>query len=162
MPGCRHFPGHGPFYRDQRHVVWWWSFVDWCVTPGWEASSIQVGAASTDCTVLVQPVPENRTSSNSTQVTLGKPVKAILPLALTPLDEPYLLIGSDDTLYCYDLSTIAEPEELGKVDAHWHNIMAIRLWMKKEELDLGRSRLTPFLITASLDGTIRRWPLAGP
>ncbi|KAG5645892.1 hypothetical protein DXG03_005039 [Asterophora parasitica] len=87
-------------------------------------------------------------------------VRSILPLALTELAEPYLITGAGDYLRVYDLSTPEEPELLRDLDAHWHDITAIRLW-KRSSLGLdGQTRIEPWVISTSLDGTIRRWRLS--
>ncbi|KAF9239668.1 WD40-repeat-containing domain protein [Melanogaster broomeanus] len=68
------------------------------------------------------------------------PVRAVLPLALTPLAEPYVATAYGDVIRLYDVSTMSEPEILGEVDAHWHD-----------------TRIEPWIISTSLDGTIRKW-----
>jgi len=87
-------------------------------------------------------------------------VRAILPLNLTSLSEPYLLTAAGDVLRIYDISTLDEPEYIGEVDAHWHDIIAIRLWMRKFVGADGKARIEPWVITTSLDRTIRKWKLA--
>ena len=88
-------------------------------------------------------------------------VRAILPLNLTNLVEPYLLTAAGDVLRIYDISTLDEPEYIGEVDAHWHDITAIRLWLRKFVGDDGKARVEPWIITTSLDRTIRKWKLTG-
>ena len=88
-------------------------------------------------------------------------VRAILPLNLTNLSEPYLLTAAGDVLRVYDISTLDEPEYIGEVDAHWHDITAIRLWMRKFVGDDGKARVEPWIITISLDRTVRKWKLTG-
>lgn len=88
-------------------------------------------------------------------------VRAILPLNLTNLSEPYLLTAAGDVLRVYDVSTLDEPEYIGEIDAHSHDITAIRLWMRKFVGDDGKARAEPWIITASLDRTIRKWRLTG-
>jgi len=86
-------------------------------------------------------------------------VRAILPLNLTNLSEPYLLTAAGDVLRIYDISTLDEPEYIGEVDAHWHDITAVRLWIRKVVGDDGKARVEPWIITTSLDRTIRKWKL---
>ncbi|KAG1774298.1 WD40-repeat-containing domain protein [Suillus placidus] len=85
------------------------------------------------------------------------PVRAILPLALSDLEEPYIVTGYGDVIRLYDASTPSEPEVLGEIDAHWHDVTALRLWVQKSRMDDGRTRIELWIISTSLDGTIRRW-----
>ncbi|KAI0374744.1 WD40 repeat-like protein [Pilatotrama ljubarskyi] len=89
-------------------------------------------------------------------------VKALLPLSLTPLAEPYLLTGAGDVIRAFDVSSPEEPELLAEVDAHWHDVTALRLWMRRSavEGEKGRVMVEPWIVSASLDGTIRRWRLS--
>jgi len=86
-------------------------------------------------------------------------VRAILPLNLTNLSEPYLVTAAGEVLRIYDVSILDEPEYIGEVDAHWHDITAIRLWMRNFAGDDGKARTEPWIITTSLDRTIRKWKL---
>lgn len=61
----------------------------------------------------------------------------------------------------YDVASPDEPEFIGQVDAHWHDVTAIRLWMRKFAGEDGKTRVEPWIISTSLDGTIRRWRLSG-
>ena len=88
-------------------------------------------------------------------------VRAILPLNLTDLSEPYLLTAAGEVLRVYDVSTLDEPEFIGEVDAHWHDITAVQLWMRKFVGDDGKAYVEPWVITTSLDKTIRKWKLTG-
>ncbi|KAG2115173.1 WD40-repeat-containing domain protein [Suillus discolor] len=115
-------------------------------------------AASSDETVQV--VPYQSESSDQKPIpplTHPLPVRAILPLALSDLEEPYIVTGYGDVIRLYDVSTPSEPEVLGEIDAHWHDVTALRLWVQKSRTDDGRTRIEPWIISASLDGTIRRW-----
>jgi hypothetical protein len=82
---------------------------------------------------------------------------------LTPLTEPYLLTGAGDIIRVYDVSSLDEPELIGQVDAHWHDVTALRLWARRTfgDCEDGRARVEPWVISASLDGTIRKWRLSG-
>ena len=88
-------------------------------------------------------------------------VRAILPLNLSSLSEPYLLTAAGEVLRIYNISVLDEPEYIGEVDAHWHDITAVRVWMRKFVGDGGKARVEPWIITTSLDRTIRKWKLAG-
>lgn len=118
--------------------------------------------ASADETVQV--VPDKGYLSSATKmpppITHPLAVRAILPLLLTDLAEPYLLTGAGDVIRIYDVSS-DEPELIGEVDAHWHDVTAIRLWIRKTVGKDGKTRVEPWIISASLDGTIRRWRLSG-
>ena len=63
----------------------------------------------------------------------------------------------------YDVSTPEEPELIREVDAHWHDVTALRLWMRTTPVEEGQGKLQvePWIISASLDGTIRKWRLGG-
>lgn len=88
-------------------------------------------------------------------------MRAILPLALSDFEEPYIVTAYGDVVRLYDVSTPSEPEVLGEIDAHWHDVTALRLWVSKTRTDDGRTRVEPWIISASLDGTIRRWRFSG-
>jgi len=126
-------------------------------------ASGQLWTASSDDTVCITAYPPPAASK------LVKPippvahptaVKALLPLGLTPLAEPYVLTGSGDVIRTYDVSTPEEPELLGEVDAHWHDVTALRLWMRRSVGEDGKTRVEPWVVSASLDGTIRKWRLS--
>ena len=125
------------------------------------AANGQLWTASTDETVQV--VPE---ISNPTTDKLPKPftypvgARAVLSLSLTGLSEPYLVTGAGDVIRTYDISNLEEPDLLGEVDAHWHDVTSIRLWLRKVTSP-GGFRIEPWVVTASLDGTLRRWKLSG-
>jgi len=89
------------------------------------------------------------------------PVRAVLPFSLTPLAEPYVVTAYGDVIRLYDLSTISEPEILGEIDAHWHDVTAVRLWMRTSKNEAGQTRIEPWIISISLDGTIRKWRYSG-
>jgi len=88
-------------------------------------------------------------------------VRAILPLVLSDFEEPYVVTAYGDVIRLCDVSTPSEPEVLGEIDAHWHDVTALRLWVCKSRTDDGRTRIEPWIISASLDGTIRRWRFSG-
>jgi hypothetical protein len=87
-------------------------------------------------------------------------VRAILPLGLTDLGEPYLLTVAGDTLHVYDISTLDEPELLSSTDVHWHDVTAVKLWYRKIDKE-GVTHAEPWIVTTSLDQTIRKWRLTG-
>jgi hypothetical protein len=127
--------------------------------------SLKASADETVQMVLDKSMPMDVCSSPLTKPfkSLIHPVavRAILPLNLTNLSEPYLLTAAGDALRIYDISTLDEPEYIGEVDAHWHDIIAVRLWMRKFVGADGKACIEPWIITTSLDRTIRKWKLTG-
>ncbi|CAL1704299.1 unnamed protein product [Somion occarium] len=123
----------------------------------------QLWTASSDDTVQIIDHPTQASSSSKPIPPITHPtaVKAILPISLTPLAEPYLLTGSGDVIRVYDVSSPREPELLNTVDAHWHDVTALRLWMRRTAVEgqLGKVMVEPWVISTSLDGTIRKWKL---
>jgi WD40 repeat protein len=118
--------------------------------------------ASADDTVQIRSYPTPPPGSRDPP-TLTHPVavRCLLPLALTDLSEPYVITGAGDVIRTYDLSSPTEPELLGVVDAHWHDITGIALWVRKTSGEDGKMRAEPWIVSASLDGTIRKWRLSG-
>jgi WD40 repeat protein len=88
-------------------------------------------------------------------------IRSVLPLSLTDLAEPYIITGAGDIIRIYDVSTLEEPDLIGQVDAHWHDVTALRLWVRKTVGDDDKTRVEPWIISTSLDGTIRKWKLQG-
>ena len=121
--------------------------------------------ASADETVQVSLDPDVQKAEPKIKlpppITHPKQVRCILPVALTDVGEPYLITGSEDTIRVYDLSTFDEPELIREVDAHWHDILTLRLWMRRSVGDDGYTRVEPLVVSSSLDGTIRKWRLLG-
>ncbi|KAH8108141.1 WD40 repeat-like protein [Cristinia sonorae] len=123
----------------------------------------QLWTASFDETAQVvyhPPIPAKPGTKPPPPLTHPKAVKAILPLNVTPLAEPYLLTGSGDIIRAYDMSSPEEPDLLGETDAHWHDVTALRLWMRKTKTHDGKTLVEPWVISTSLDRTIRKWRLA--
>lgn len=89
---------------------------------------------------------------------LRKPAKAILPLGLTPVNEPLLVVGAGEDLVSFDTSEIDEPDHKATIEAHWHDVSALRLWVKRANTSSG---FEPIVVSASLDGTVRKWTLKG-
>ncbi len=112
--------------------------------------------ASADETVQIKP-----TDQPPYLITHPTTVRCILPLSTTDLAEPYVLTGAGDMIRVYDVSSPQEPELISEMDAHWHDVTALRLWVRKFAGDDGRQRVEPWIISASLDGTIRKWRLTG-
>ena len=122
--------------------------------------------ASADETIQVYddpPVERPQGSKPPAPIAHSTAVRSLLPLSLTPPSEPYLLTASVDTIRVYDVSSPDTPELLGEVDAHWHDVTALRLWMRKTpvEGEEGKVKVEPWIVSASLDGTLRKWRLLG-
>jgi hypothetical protein len=123
-----------------------------------------VCSASADETVQVNFVSGAQTESLAKPpqpITHPKQVRCILPIGITDVAEPYLITGSGDIIRVYDLSTFDAPELVREMDAHWHDILALRLWFRKTIGGDGLTRVEPWVISTSLDRTIRKWRLTG-
>ncbi|GLB35131.1 putative WD domain, G-beta repeat [Lyophyllum shimeji] len=122
----------------------------------------QLWTASADETVQVLYRDSTATPPRKPAAPICHPVavRSTLPLALTELAEPYLITGAGDMLRVYDVSTAEEPELVRELDAHWHDVTAIRLWKRETAGDDGRTRVEPWVVSTSLDGTIRKWRLS--
>ncbi|EJF65725.1 WD40 repeat-like protein [Dichomitus squalens] len=121
--------------------------------------------ASTDETVQIVPdptLPPTPGAKPIPPIQHATAVKAILPLPLTVLGEPYLLTGTGAVIRVYDISSLEEPELIAETDGHWHDVTALRLWIRKSEVEgqPGKVRVEPWIVSASLDGTLRRWRLS--
>ena len=80
-------------------------------------------------------------------------VKALLPLYIPSLDETYLLTASGDIIRSWDTSDLDDKvEQRNEVDGHWHEVTLLRAWITSPD---------PYILSASLDGTIRRWKVKG-
>lgn len=123
--------------------------------------------ASSDDTVQVLPDPSSSTPSETQLLKPAPPithpvaVRSVLPLLLTDLAEPYIITGAGDIIRVYDVSSPEDPELVGEVDAHWHDVTAIRLWVRKSVGVDGKTRIEPWIVSTSLDSTIRKWRLSG-
>ena len=73
--------------------------------------------------------------------------------------EPYLLAAYGDVIRAYDLSSgdPLDPDIVGEIDGHWFLVTALRVWLRKD----GNGRIEVWVISASLDGTIRKWRFTG-
>ncbi|KAL5529300.1 hypothetical protein ACEPAG_5285 [Sanghuangporus baumii] len=125
----------------------------------------QLWTASSDDTVLLTQRPPFVT----VQQTPSKPVppishpaavKALLPLSLTDLEESLLLTGAGDAIRLYDVSEPSSPELLSTTDAHWFDVVSLHLWFRRRTAEDGKLSIEPWIVSASLDQTIRRWKLA--
>jgi len=119
----------------------------------------QLWTASSDETVQILEQPQDPSSKPAPPITHPVAVRAILPLPLTDLAEPYIITGAGDIIRIYNVSNPDEPELIGEIDAHWHDVTALRIWVRKTTGDDGKTRVEPWIISASLDATIRKWRL---
>ncbi|KAF8590437.1 WD40 repeat-like protein [Ramaria rubella] len=124
-----------------------------------------VFSASNDESVIIQPSPLStptvKNPSKTHIVNVPSMAKSILPLALTILSEPYLITACGDVIrvYSYDTATSDDaPELLGEIDAHWHDVTALGLWIRVVETQ-GKKNTETWILSASLDATLRRWQL---
>ena len=118
-------------------------------------------SASSDETVQILEQPQDSSRKPSPPITHPVAVRSILPLSLTDLAEPYIVTGAGDVIRIYDISNPDEPELIGEVDGHWHDVTALRLWVRRTTGGDNKTRVEPWIISASLDGTIRKWRLQG-
>lgn len=157
------------FYGNQQL----WTGMVWLISFGGGVQMLIHTSASSDETIQIisHPVPTLEASGSPAQrkpippIVHPTAVNTLLSLSLSPLAEPYLLTGSGEVIRVYDISSPDEPELLSEVDSHWHDVTALRLWMRKSELtdEDGKKRaaIEPWIVSASLDGTIRKWRLQG-
>ena len=110
-----------------------------------------------------------------------KPVKALLPLAISLATAPhsphlrpstianhidatesYVLTAYGDVIRLYDLSSgeVSSPDVVGEVDGHWYDVTGLRAWLRSTEDGRG-TRVEVWIVSASLDGTIRKWRFSG-
>ncbi|KAH9484171.1 putative WD repeat-containing protein [Psilocybe cubensis] len=121
----------------------------------------QLWTASADDTVRVlSQDASDGTTKLSKPIMQPVAVRTILPISLTDLGEPYLITAAGDVLRTYDVSELDEPDLISEIDAHWHDITAVKLWMRKTIGEDGKTRIEPWILSTSLDKTIRRWKLS--
>ncbi|KAJ7702359.1 WD40-repeat-containing domain protein [Mycena rosella] len=122
----------------------------------------QLWTASADDTaqILADPTSLQPTVKPPVSITHPAAVRCILPLSVTDLAEPYLITGAGDVIRVYDVSSLEEPELVNEVDAHWHDVTALDLWVRPTVGADGKTRVEPWVVSTSLDGTIRKWRLA--
>ena len=113
--------------------------------------------ASADETVKILPyLPERQSGENKRSI---KPiqhptgVKALLPLWILSLDETYLFTASGDIIRSWDTSDLDdEVQQINVIDGHWHDVTLLKAWDAPSDI---------YILSASLDGTIRRWEVKG-
>lgn len=135
------------------------------------------------------PTQASKTSSGSRSIppiTHSAAFRAVLPLPLHPLLDdstfPYLIAASGDNIRTYDISSLRIPsflsedektdgglsgsrdpgsaEFIREIEGHWHDVTGLGVWLKETNLKEGRGKEV-WIVSASVDLTIRRWRLAG-
>ncbi|KAJ7871471.1 WD40-repeat-containing domain protein [Mycena olivaceomarginata] len=119
----------------------------------------QLWTASSDDTAQVLD-PASTPAKPPISITHPAAVRCILPLSVTDLAEPYLITGAGDVIRVYDVSSLQEPELINEVDAHSHDVTDLHLWVRKTVGADSKTRVEPWIVSSSLDGTIRKWRLA--
>ncbi|KAJ7929275.1 WD40-repeat-containing domain protein [Mycena leptocephala] len=119
----------------------------------------QLWTASSDDTAQVAD-PALTTKQPPVSIPHSTAVRCILPLSVTDLAEPYLITGAGDVIRVYDVSSLQEPELINEVDAHWHDVTGLHLWIRQTVGADSKTRVEPWVVSISLDGTIRKWRLA--
>ncbi|KAJ7261379.1 WD40-repeat-containing domain protein [Mycena haematopus] len=119
----------------------------------------QLWTASSDDTAQILD-PTLPTTKPPVSITHPAAVRCILPLSVTDLAEPYLITGSGDIIRVYDVSSLQEPDLINEVDAHWHDVTGLHLWIRQTVGADSKTRVEPWVVSTSLDGTIRKWRLA--
>ena len=116
-----------------------------------------VFAASADDTVKIHPHSfegggsEKRRPVKPIQHPTG--VRGLLPLYIPELDETYLFTASGDIIRSWDTSDLEDRvEQRNEIDGHWHDVTLLKVWSTPSDL---------YILSASLDGTIRRWKVKG-
>lgn len=104
--------------------------------------------ASSDETVQVVPIADTNSEQNAIKkastITHPKAVRTALPLAITGIEEPYVITGSAYTIRSYDVSSPDETELLKEGKKHimaykgsYHTehkmIPALEEWVKEQE-----------------------------
>lgn len=152
---------------------------------GWWRSINCFLIASTDDTVRVQSVEAAQSQSQSL---LQHPehVRSLLPIHLTAAALPILITGTaNGALHVWDVEGKGggdgdDPSLIdgrgaqvsGVVDVHSHDVCALALWVRNPavEKNLGAGKEgtlesvknpEAWIVSGSLDGTLRRWKLAG-
>ncbi|EJU05347.1 WD40 repeat-like protein [Dacryopinax primogenitus] len=130
--------------------------TDWCLGSG------QLWTSSSDNSVLLHRTNQEHSGPLSqSRIQHSHPVKALLALPVTELQIPYLITAcSDEKIRVWDVSAFEDklgPADLLRtVDAHSHEISSLALWLRKGADEIR----VPWVLSASLDSTLRRWKLS--
>ncbi|CAE6479167.1 unnamed protein product [Rhizoctonia solani] len=150
------------------------------ITDMWVAHG-RVWSASTDNTVRVQALEKEAVSHSLDHATH---VRSLIPLHITPAGLPVLITGTAmGALHIWDLEWQGDGDdpaiidgngarESGMIDVHSHDVTALALWVRQpmaeaateimnEGKELPRVQSAePWVVSGSLDGTLRRWRLS--
>lgn len=135
-------------------------------------------AASTDCTVHLQrpELESDRTPKRLSSIEHNAPVKCMLLVPDHDTGALHLITASGEDVHIFDVSSFVEGEGeaelLATIDAHADVVSSLGLWMKQpviERRDPNNDEiiswtpdgpLEPWIISAGLDETVRKWRLA--
>ncbi|KAG8900321.1 hypothetical protein FRC01_010176 [Tulasnella sp. 417] len=143
-------------------------------------ASSYLWTASTDETVAIRryaPANASTASSSITSLEHPNPVKCLLLLSNSPIAQPFLLTGHGDVIRIYDVSELVDGDDdsgesgnqkplaevsgaarlLNEVDVHSHSVTSLQLWVKSSS-DAASGE--PWIVSGSLDGTVRKWRLS--
>lgn len=122
-------------------------------------------SASVDKTVLFHPLPRSHVDPSPIQHPDYVKSLLVVPTAFHP-DFPLLMTGStDEDIRVFDVSEIVESNgnkpgvaarELKPIVAHYLEVTALRPWLKD-----GEHGKEAWVVSASLDNTLRRWRISG-
>ncbi|KIM32511.1 hypothetical protein M408DRAFT_327055 [Serendipita vermifera MAFF 305830] len=122
----------------------------------------RIWSGSTDKTVVVQ---QKNGSGSPALIEHSEAVKCVL-LVLNDYDEAtHLVTGSGEDIKIFDISALALGEGsadlLGTMDAHSHDVTGLAIWRRQPtgETNTGSGQTETWVVSGSLDGTIRKWKL---
>jgi len=127
-----------------------------------------VWSASYDATVLLQTYPPSPQFTPAPCIPHPFQCRTMLALHLPPhsLPKPILLTGCADTIKLWDVTSFGEPDgEYGLLatidDGHWHDVTVLDVWLRDKKDQEGKATKGKeiWIVSASLDGTVRRWKL---
>jgi WD40 repeat protein len=132
-------------------------------------------SASMDSQILYHPLSTQPKSSVNLggamkpPITIPNPlygettaVRSILILPETFHPTPLLLAGaSDEDIRTYEISSTLDTgsrgKEVSRVQGHWSDVIDMDVWIK----DIEGGKKEAWVVSASLDATLRRWSMAG-
>lgn len=135
-------------------------------------------AASTDCTVILQrlELDTDRAPQRLSSIEHDTPVKCMLLVSDHYSGALHLITASGEDVHIFDVSSFVEgegeAEPLATIDAHAGVVTSLGLWMKQPVIEqrdpnnedvilrIPEGPLEPWIISAGLDGTVRKWRLA--
>ncbi|KAG8908183.1 hypothetical protein FRB99_008726 [Tulasnella sp. 403] len=127
---------------------------------------------STDQTVVFRAYPLQPSAAPiSYSLEHQHPVKCLLDLSHSPIRQSYLLTGSGDVIRVYDISELVDDNTedghprvtqgtahlLHEIDVHSQPVTSLALWIRRTDEN---SPPVPWIVSSSLDGTLRRWNLS--